>query len=256
MASAFFYYPDATGDDLEILDCGVFASDIQDHPIRDATVTVAGTGRYTNVLHGARQEVRIIIELGNDLVTAEKFQTLEVLLKEGATVGFAFDTLDAWLYVLDDLPARGATKLTVGTSVLTSWGSGVVAAADPVVLQSPLLSYVREHNVVSSYFAGLATMTRAVQRTFTDAPVVMRHKWFFPAIMLSPNQRTSSILTHDHGFNWTFDGTFWEDVYSLAQFDHVYMGSSVTGSDGDAFGGPSFESTSAPHNLLAGRGRF
>jgi hypothetical protein len=246
--SKFYYYPDGTGDDLETVDCGVGASDIQETIVRDATVTVGGTGRYTNVLHGGRAQVRIVIELGSDVVTAEKMQTLEYFLKEGNTVGFAFDSSQSYLYVLEDLPPRGVNKVVVGTNVLLNWGFAGAAVNEQVVLLSPLPSYVREHNVISAFSNGVITLQRDIQRTFLDAPALLRHKWFFPALMLAPDQRARPIVTHDHGFAWTFDATFWEDVYSLAQFDHVVMGTAQAGSIGTAFNDTSYSPVGNPYS--------
>lgn len=230
MGSQFYYFPDGSGDDLEVLDAVVSASDVHITPVRDATVTVGGTGKYTNVLHGAYEQIRIVIELGDDADTAEKFQTFENFIKEGNTVAFAFDPTQAYLYVLDSAPPRGALRLSVGPNQLSEWGSSEAAVGHHVVIQSPLLSYIREYNIVSARVTGQITVSRPIQRSFQDEPVLLRHKWFFPALMLAPNQRSAPLLTHDHGFAWVFDATFWEDIYALSAIDQAAF--SATGEAG------------------------
>jgi hypothetical protein len=84
-----------------------------------------------------------------------------------------------------------------------------------------------------------------------DSPVIVRHKWTFPALILAPSERQRPIVTHDHGFAWTFDATFWEDVYSLSLFADASFSSGDAGTVGDAFGSGIFGGSDAPTSSIS-----
>ena len=231
--SKWYFYPDGDGE-LQTIDMGFYARDIDAYPARRAKVVTAGLGAHRTYYGANRWIVPVMLEIGDDETLAEKMLALESHLKRGQPVSFAFDQTKAFAGLISGVPVRGATTLNHEGNAFFSYESIVnPSAGDRMILQSAPPESRYEVVRVSSLGTGYTiTIDEALYESFTEDPCILRHKHFHPYLVLADGWHDKQLLTSDHGVDLVFKAVFWEDSNALHNIDEANVGS--VGVEGEA----------------------
>lgn len=238
MASPFlFYYPDgglgsAGIGSLETIDLiDPYLSDLQEEPIVEAETSMTWAGRHFTNMESGRLRVRVTLERFTTFDLAEKLETLQSHLARGGYVSVAADKDKVFATFATALTTRGDTTVRVADNAFKNYTtSSVFAANDRINICSPNPECKREYVRLSSVSGHVLTLLTPVRYSRQIEPVMVRHRDFYPVMVLAPDERSRPIVTHDHRISWSLDMTLEED---LAGYASLWSGL-TTGQVGDA----------------------
>ena len=236
MDASFWWYPDSVDPVLEEVSIGTRISALDEIPWRQVADARSVTGRLYRTAVGGGFRVRVIIERFSGVSASgqalyRNLASMVTHLQRGGYVAFAADRDKAVAGVVDPSDSlRAASVLQIpdgnfadGLNVSGLVGQAALASGDEIVLESPLPELKREMLVVSSATPFQVTLDTSaggfVRHDYTKAPVVMRHRNFYPVLYLPESQIGRELLTTDYRLSYTFDALFEVDVAALAGAD-------------------------------------
>ena len=236
MDASFWWYPDNVEPVLEEVSIGTRISALDEIPWRQVADARSVTGRLYRTAVGGGFRVRVIIERFSGVSDSgqalyRNLASMVTHLQRGGYVAFAADRDKAVAGVVDPSGSLRATNTLVlpdsnfadGLNTDGSVGLAALAAGDEIVLESPLPEMKRELLVVSSanpYLINLDTTAGgAVRHNYTQSPVIVRHRNFYPILYLPESQIGRELLTTDYRLSYTFDALFEVDPAALAGAD-------------------------------------
>lgn len=207
---AFIYYP-STSTPRTVL-FGEPLSDLQESDVDLVDDAYDGQGGMARTYSSGWMRVRIVHEhfgsAGSDDLERE-LVALRAHLRANGRVGFAADIGLAWA-ARTVAPEVGSETLVLPHNAFTGWSTGVdLGIGDELVLEAPPPDGRREVHIITS---ATTTRTRTVYGIspgvlfdFGDAPVVARHRDFYPVMRLPKDALGRPMVSHDHRVNFTLD---------------------------------------------------
>lgn len=228
---AFYLYPEASGP-LKVVDFGQSISDCYLVPTRRRTDAVGGDGVARSLLGPGGAKVTIRRERSALRSTERAWRNVEDHLIRGGRVGFSWDHSKTWAGFLNAYPTQGNTLLYTDGNAFTSWSSSAaLASGDELVIESPNPELKREVTTFSSInSANQITIGSALWYTYA-AGAMVRWRSFWPALYLAQDQLNKSIVTSDHGINYTLQ-------VELTVDPAIYAPASAGGLDINILAGP------------------
>jgi hypothetical protein len=211
---ALFWYPDAYGT-LETTDLDESLSALDLEPVREVVDARALSGRYGAAIAGAgRLAVRVVLERFTSETLAMALASFSAHAEGGQPFGFAVDQSKAWAGFSTSVGlSRGGLSVPTGGDVF--YGGGTLAAGDWVCIEGcgteAHREYKRVDSVSASVFGTIITLTGALDYSYNDACVMVRHRDFYPILHWPTWRRRAPILTTTRRINWTLDATFETD---------------------------------------------
>ncbi len=231
-----YYYPDADGT-LETIDFGEGLSDLQITQRRDVFDGFSRAGAFTRTTGRTYLEIRIILENFTSASLARQFETLSAHLERGNPIGFALDHDKAWAGFVRTTtssgyynPARGETRAVTAGNEFRYWStSATIQSGDEIVVASASPSGLRETKVTSGVTSATANTvffsTDALKYTHQNAPIIVRSRDFYPALVMPEGSVNQPIIESNHRISYTLDLTLVEDWGTIAAVDSLgYMG--------------------------------
>lgn len=223
---AFYLYPEEAGP-LKVVDFGQSISDCYLVPTRRRTDAIGGDGVARSMLGAGGGKVTIRRERSSLRATERAWRNVEDHLLRGGRVGFSSDHAKTWAGFLNAFPTQGDTLLYTGGNVFTSWSaSAALVSGDELVIESPNPEMKREVTTFSSINSSYqVTIGSALWFTYA-AGALVRWRSFWPALYLAQDQLNKSIVTSDHGINYTLQVELTVDpaIYAPAQLGGVAGG--------------------------------
>lgn len=211
-----WFYPDDDGT-LEEIDIRGCWSSLDELPMVNRRTSRSYAGRRASAILGGNFQVRAVLEMfNNDDVLTGLFAAQNQLYR-GRTIALCANASKAWAGYAIQPPQRGDTILRIAGQGDTFAGSGTLSVGDFVVIQTvdedPITELVKVTGVSNNRSF---TVSAGVKHTFPrNVPILMRHRYYWPALWLDERQNSNELLTTDHGLNYTFDALLTEDLGTL-----------------------------------------
>lgn len=235
-SSKIYWFPTSTAvAGRQEIDFGETISDLQISPYRVVSDAVSIGGRFARVARRSGMRVRIVHERFTDTALAEKLYSLQSHLEAGGAISFAVDSTNAYASFIagDGVTFSGSTPTyTMEPELFSSYGGGNPATNDVLHAESFGANPRREEVQVHTYQAALNLLTLKADLKYDHAaPVMIRHRDFFPALFWPQDQTQTPILSHDHRISYTLDMTL--EVYPA----HLRALAGTGSQDGPPIGG-------------------
>jgi hypothetical protein len=236
-----YYYPDAGGS-LETIDFGERLSDLQISQRREVFDGYTRSGALTRSTGRSYLEVRIILENFTTGSLVRDLESLSAHLERGNPVGFALDSAKAWAGFVRTstasgyyTPERGETRAVTTGNLFNSWSTSAnIQSGDEVVVASCSPSGLRETKLTSGVTSSGANIVffagDPLVYTHQNAPILVRHRDFFPALVMPEDQVNNPIITTNHRISYTLDLILVEDWGTITAVDDI--GEGLRGTDG------------------------
>ncbi len=236
-----YYYPDAVGS-LATIDFGESLSDLQITQRRDVFDGFSRAGAFTRTTGRTYLEIRIILENFTSASLARQFETLSAHLERGNPIGFALDHDKAWAGFVRTTtasgyyePSRGENKAVTTGNLFNTWSSAAtIQSGDEIVVASASPSGLRETKVTSGVTGAASTIvffnTDTLIYTHQNAPIVVRSRDFYPALVMPEGSVNQPIIESNHRISYTLDLSLVEEWGTLAAVDD--MGEGLRGTNG------------------------
>lgn len=221
MGNAKFWWPEdpaATDPDSNVnkLDLGVLANDVDPVPVRSASQTRGSYGHTNTNIFGAGWSVRVVVDVGNDEVLFHRLLALEDHLKRGGWCHFSADADKFWAYPItaaldagDDDITRGS-RLFNGLDAITGPPEAMLDPGDWVLIQSPAPVCKREYAQIDSYDDDEFHTVDGLTTAFPSGSW-MRWELFHPYMRLAIGQHERTLLKSDRRINGVFTAELIED---------------------------------------------
>lgn len=211
-----YLYPDGTSGSLWKIDTGTCAEQCRQRLIRTGSESQSGNGDlYFSRLSG-RLSVRVRIQLGEDEATARQIMSAESFMKTGEPFAFAVDSDKTFFGFTAGAPPQNAGKVDIETRPFTSLESDLMPdAGDFVEIFSGNPEMNREWHKVDTISGTRINLVTPIRATFNQQPVMVRDRYFFPALVLPRSQWGTELVTNERGINWVFEATLIEDIRAL-----------------------------------------
>lgn len=218
-----WYYPDPANVVREI-DLGTGLSDLTEGMDAVADVAEDIQGDQARQLWRHRLKVRILLERFSSASLARSLLTLRSHLLGGGSIGLAADSAKAWAGFTLATPRSDDTVMATRGNVASSWsGSAALANGDEVVISGLQPAPIYEWSTVSSQSSGRVTLATGLRYQHTTVAMV-RHRNFFPALMLPSDVTSIDVAIPDRRTTWTLDLELVEDVAAIAALSEVEAG--------------------------------
>jgi len=230
-----YFYPDELGS-LETIDFGEGLSDLQITQRREVFDGYTRAGSFTRSVGRSYLEVRIILENFTNQTLVRQFESLSSHLERGNPIGFALDHDKAWAGFVRTTtrfgyysPDRGETEAVTSGNMFRSWSSSAtISTGDEVVIASASPSGLRETRQTSGGTtpSGQIVLINSDPLIYThrNAPIVVRHRDFFPALIMPEESIGDPIITTNHRISHTLDLILVEDWGTLAAVNSIVDG--------------------------------
>ncbi len=174
-------------------------------------------GRRASAILGGNFQVRATYEMFNDDDVLTGLFAAQNQLYRGRTIALCANASKAWAGYAIQPPRRGDTTVRIAGTGDTFAGSGSLSVGDFVVIQTvdedPITELVKVTSVSNQRSFGVAA---GVKHTFPrNVPILVRQRYYWPALWLDERQSSNELLTTDHGLNYTFDALLTEDLGTL-----------------------------------------
>lgn len=227
-----YYYPDADGS-LETIDFGENLSDLQITQRREVFDGFSRAGSFTRTTGRSYLEVRIILENFTSAALVRSLESLSAHLERGNPIGFALDSAKAWAGFVRTTtasgyysPERGESTATTTGNLFNPWStSATIQTSDEIVIASASPESLRETKVASGITGAASTLvffnSDPLIYTHRQAPIIVRHRDFFPALVMPEDALGTPIVQSNHRISYTLDLTLVEDWGTLAAVDDL-----------------------------------
>ncbi|KKN69852.1 hypothetical protein LCGC14_0436760 [marine sediment metagenome] len=211
-----WFYPDDDGT-LEEVDIRGCWSSLDELPMVNRRTSRSYAGRRASAILGGNFQVRAVYEMFNDDDVLTGLFAAQNQLYRGRTIALCANASKAWAGYAIQPPRRGDTTVRIAGTGDTFAGSGSLSVGDFVVIQTvdedPITELVKVTSVSNQRSFGVAA---GVKHTFPrNVPILVRQRYYWPALWLDERQSSNELLTTDHGLNYTFDALLTEDLGAL-----------------------------------------
>lgn len=220
MASAkLYYYPDPDGAVVTV-DLLTNLTDLDEIPddVVDAAESVHGD--QSRQLWRSRLRVRALLERfsgssTNGAALARNLLSLRHHLMRGGSVGLTADSAKAWCGWTVLASARaGDTVLTTKGDPTSGWAGGTLQSGDELVVFGCQPAPPYEWTTCSSLSGTRITLGTALRYNY-DTRVGIRHRNYYPALVLPPDQVGIPVVVPDRRTTYTMELELVEDIAGL-----------------------------------------
>lgn len=229
MASAkIYYYPDPDGPVVTI-DLLTNLSDLEEIPEDVVDVAESTHGDQSRQLWRSRLRVRALLERFSGSSSAGQGLARDLLslrhhLMRGGSIGLTADSSKAWCaWSVGVMASAGATIISTRGDPTSGWAGGTVASGDELVVFGGQPAPPYEWTTCSSLSGAKLTLATGLRYSY-DTRVGIRHRNYFPALILPADQAGAALLTHERRTNYTLDLELVEDIAALDAMSHLGAG--------------------------------
>lgn len=198
-----WFFPAASGGQQEI-DFGEILSDLQVEVVQIGSSQRSLSGRPYDLQLGGYFQVRVVLERFDSAVLERQFRSLQAHLFRGGVVGVAADKDKAWAGFSTSQVLDGSTFIdTAGSPFYNS--AAALAVGDQVWVQSHIPERSFEIQTVNAFDGNRVTFDSGLLYDYKSTPVMVRHRDFWPVMVLARSARNRPFITHDHRLNSTLD---------------------------------------------------
>lgn len=204
MANAkLWFFPAASGGQQEI-DFLEILSDLQVEPIQIGASQRSLSGRPYDLQLGGYFQVRVVLERFDSAVLERQLRSLQAHLFRGGVCGIAADEDKAWAGFSNSQVLDGSTFVdTQGTPFYNQ--AATLSVGDEVWVQSHIPERSYELQTVNAFDGFRVTFDSGLLYDYKSTPVMVRHRDFWPIMVLARSARNRPFITHDHRLNSTLD---------------------------------------------------
>ena len=172
--------------------------------------------------------------LGLDAIPRPSARIDERTPGTGEPVSFAADRNKAFAAGISLGVNPGDTTLLHSDNLFGEYGASIALAANDILcIESPNPEHKREYCRVDDPLALVAnslTLADAIRYEYTELPVMVRHRDFFPVLYMPEQELGKSIVTWDHRLTFSLDVTLETSPDDLAAlgWDPYDLDSSIT----------------------------
>jgi len=236
---SFWYFAGGSyTDEVTEIQFGGPLSELSWVPIRDRRSGWTLAGSMRSVVNTGRLRVTISLGPFNDSGSmqylAHQLESMSAHLERGEPVSFAADRNKAFAAGLSLGVNPGDTSLLHTDNLFEEYGGSIALAANDILcIESPNPEHKREYVRVSDPLplaANSMTLADAVRYEYTELPVMVRHRDFFPVLYMPEQELGKSIVTWDHRLTFSLDVTLETSPDDLAAlgWDPYDLDSSIT----------------------------
>jgi hypothetical protein len=182
----------------------------------DVTATLSGTeGRFTRRVWS---ECTISLSgIVKGQAARRQLENFVAFARTGATFAFAADRSKASGAWIETVPQPGDTTLTHAGNVWRAFNASAgLTTGDSIVIQSGSPEYTWEETTVDSFGATTLVAETALQRHYSQLPILGRHRDFWPFVRLARGDRSSaSLFVNNHRWTYTLEMRVEEDTAAL-----------------------------------------
>ena len=216
MGVSIWYVPD--GNDRAVkIDLGSNLTDLDANPDDLVLASESIGGASATAMFRSRLRVRIELANFTSASLEREIMTLQTHLNRGGSMALALVESKAWAgYTASTRPARTQTLVTRGNT----WSFGQTAALvalDEVVVWGGSPEGNREYTTASSVSGSTVVVTDALRFGYGQGPLLVRHRWYFPALRRPVDDRTPILTSPNRRNQFTFSMDAIEDVAMLAE---------------------------------------
>lgn len=198
-----WFFPAAAGGQQEI-DFLEGLSDLPVQPIQIGSSERSLSGRPYDLQLGGYFQARIVLERFDSPVLARQLLSLQSHLLRGGICGVAADSDKAWAGFSTSAVLEGSTFIdTAGTPFYNQ--SATLSVGDEVWVQSHVPERSFELQTVNAFDGNRVTFDSGLLYDYKSTPVMVRHRDFWPVMVLARSARNRPFITHDHRLNYTLD---------------------------------------------------
>jgi len=215
MGNSYVYgYPEESGP-LHADDLGETLSEIVEEDIVECATPMAANGTVYPSLSGYHYRIRFVLRgfqsatpgtSGNSVERA--LQAVKNHVNRGGLIGVSLDHAKTFAALCTNTPAQAATSLVTTGNAFNGWSSsGVVAAEDEVVVETPGPFWKRDTVQVSAYSSGTITVG-ALRYAHVGYPMV-RYRYFWPVLFRyeDDGDAATNIVRTDRAIHYELDMT-------------------------------------------------
>lgn len=205
------WYPYYDGDGpLVPVDLGEGLQECQEYPEPSRAVVLSADGTPYSSMAGLTYRVDLELRLFGGASTSaleRKLRALENHLNRGGLAGFSDNAAKTWAAACVRSPRNGTTSFPTTGNAFTSWGSGVVASGDEVVIESGSPEFRRDILEVSSLSGSRLATSEASRMSFSRHPLV-RYRRFWPVLFAHPSDGDRAVrVVQDNRYAYSMIAT-------------------------------------------------
>lgn len=210
MSSPSFYpYFDDDGP-LVPIDLGEGLQECLEFPEPSRAVALSADGTPYSSMGGLTYRVNLELRLFGGASTSaleRKLRALENHINRGGLVGFSDNAAKTWAAACVHSPRNGTTAFPTTGNAFTSWGSGVVASGDEVVIESASPEFRRDVLEVSSLSGRNLVTSEASRMSFSRHPMA-RYRRFWPVLFAHPSDGDRAVqVVQDNRYAYSLIAT-------------------------------------------------
>lgn len=199
-----WYYPDEDGT-LETVTLP-HVTRIVELPLEESASVRSLAGVSWVRRFASARRIRVVVDaIEFSRAAVESLQALESHVNAGGMVGFARDSDTAWAGVTQQLPKRGDSLIRADPIALYNTSAAIPEDGE-LVIESASPERRSENNTLSSIGSdGALSLNRALIHSYTERPIIIRQRDFYPAMQRSPDTIGGAMLTTQRRLVYSLD---------------------------------------------------